>query len=303
VSPKGVARGTVPVVGYGGVRDCGRVGCVIPARYSWAMVTKRKGAPQPKRTNLRLDTIGQWFAAAEPVRKMARDARAALDAGTPEAEVRAQVLEAAEREGLVSVRLLLPSLSRKVLRLPLKKTLTQLADYYIAKAEGRKFGDWTDKLMASIGYDEWLVNYIMTFAQTDEPPAAFDVFAGRVWTQQMGPEGEKSPVVFCVGTPLSDPRELARDFLEQCATQFPEMTWSRYGYNPEAARYFRLNREGLTDAEIAEKELGSDEVARLSSLGPKVLSTRVAGEADRVRKSRERFWKEYLDTLADELSG
>lgn len=118
-----------------------------------------------------------------------------------------------------------------------------------------------------------------------------------MFTLGVGRGSDQVPVVVAVATAFSDPREQAREFLEMCVDTFPDATWDRMGLNVEAARCVRLGRT-LTDYEIAELLLDEQERGwRKLYSDKKDFQTRRRTEAKRVQKLRERFWKDYGDSI------
>jgi hypothetical protein len=256
----------------------------------------RKGA-------LKLDSLGQLLASVEPFRDLADQAKARLGAGESEEQVRGFVLREGKKLGLCGPRSLLPSLSRRVLRVPLSRLLRDLADHLSTLAGKRTVGDAVNGFLDRVGFDAWFCDYIIGWARTGEPGPFFASAEGKVFPMPLGRGAEKTPVVVAVGTPMSDPREFAREFLELCVTTFPDATWDRMGLNVEAARCVRLGLEERTDYQIAELLLDENEPGwRVAFEDTSDLRVRRKAEAKRVQKLRERFWKDYGDNLFAFLS-
>ncbi len=255
------------------------------------------------KAKLTLATLGQAIAAAPPFRERMEIAKRELVEGVPEDEIRRRIVEWGDAEGLVGPRAVLPSLTRKVLRMSAARLIREIADELTRRAGSRKVGDFVSGWMEKLGMDEWLATYIVEWARTGEPGDFYIGATGRVFRQKLGVGPDAAEGVGVLATPLSDPRELAVEFLAECERVMPASTWSRYGVDPQAARYFRLIVEGRTYRDLAEEELGQEELARLRRLGPRVVRERIDQEAGRIRKLVARF-SGYLWTLSpDELSG
>lgn len=252
---------------------------------------------------LKLESFGQLLGSVEPFRDLADQAKARLEAGESESDVRAFVLKEGTKLGFVGPRSLLPSLSRTILRIPLSQALRELAEHLTKLAGKRKVGDVVNGFLDKVGFDAWFCDYIMGWATSGEPGPYFASFEGKAFPMSLGTGQDKMPVVFAVATPFSDPRELAREFLDMCLDTFPDATWDRMGLNVEAARCVRLGRGGKTDYEIAELLLDENEPGwRYAFMEKSEQRQRRKTEAKRVQKLRERFWKDYGDSIVSFVS-
>jgi hypothetical protein len=257
---------------------------------------------RPKRrtkTDLSLATLGEVTAAAPPFRERMEIARDELAAGVPEERIRARIITWAEDEGIAGPRALLPALTRKLLRRSAASVIREVADFLTSRAGNRKVGDFVSGWMEKLGFEDWLATYIIEWAKTGQPGDFFAGVEGRVFRQKLGFGPDAQDGVAVIASPLSDPRALAREFLAECQRTFPASTWSRYGADPQAARYFRRKVEGESYRDMAEADIGPDELARLRALGPRVAAQRITQDADRIRKKTERF-AEFVWTLSPE---
>jgi hypothetical protein len=251
----------------------------------------RKGA-------LKLDSLGQLLASAEPFRDLADQAKARLGAGESEEQVRGFVLREGKKLGLCGPRSLLPSLSRRVLRVPLSRLLRDLADHLSTLAGKRTVGDAVNGFLDRVGFDAWFCDYIIGWARTGEPGPFYAPTEGGVFPIAVGKGPDATPMVIAAAGPFSDPREIAAKFLDTCLDTFPDATWDRMGLNVEAARCVRLHREGRTDYEIAELLLDENEPGwRYVYEDAAERRERRKTEAKRVQKLRTRFWKDYGDSI------
>jgi len=262
-------------------------------------------ANKEKRKNeLRRETLGEMFMGVGAIPEWVRIARERQAQGEDDETIKSDVRALAHRDGFSVSRFLLPSVNRKARRLNLLKVGRALLQHYSKHGNLRSLGDFLDRVADAIGFDEWLANGVVEMARTGQAPRFLDMVTGRVWVQPKGLHGEDEPSVWAVATSFTNARERADEFYDKCKEVFPEgsHTWSKTSQNPEGARYCRLRIQGLTDTQIAEREMGPEELARLDAQGTAIRKYRVAEEADRIRKARTRFW-EYLDTLPEELSG
>lgn len=247
---------------------------------------------------LKMLSLGQMLGGAEPLRDLAKEAKSRLDAGESEEHVRGYLLREGNRLGLCGPRSLLPVLSRKVLRIPLKKLLRELADHFTAMAGKRSVGDAVNGILDKMGFDAWFCDYVIAWAKTGEPGAFYGPSVGGVFPITIGKGSDAAPMVIAAAGPFSDPREIARKFLDTCLDTFPDATWDRMGLNVEAARCVRLRHEGRTDYEIAELLLDENEPGwRYVYEDAAEWRERRKTEAKRVQKLRERFWKDYGDSI------
>lgn len=233
--------------------------------------------------------------------ELADSVRSRLDAGEDEQLVRAYITAQGERLGLMGPKVLLPALTRKILRMPLREFLHKLADEFANVLASKRVGDAVNVFREQIGADAWFQDYILGWARTGEPGAMFGAVGGKVFTMNLGPAGETQPTVWAYATPFSDPRETAREFLDKCVETFPDTTWDRLGLNVEAARCIRLSAGGMTDRHIAELLLDEHEPG-WRTLDGEAVRLRRRSEVSRVKKMQQRFWKDYLDSLGSQLS-
>jgi len=255
---------------------------------------------KPTKRELSLAALGQTVSAAPPVRERMEIARAQLEGGVPEERVRADIVAWAEAEGLAGPRVVLPVLTRKLLRMDAVKLIDGIATELKRKVGSKKVGDYVAAFMDKVGFEKWLADHIIDWAKTGEPGDFYEGAVGRVFQQRLGFGEDAQDGVVAMATPYSDPRELAQEFLAECARVLPDSTWSRYGADPEAARLFRLYIETRSYAEVARMELGPE---RLAGIAPAVAQALVNETADRIRKKVQRF-ADFLRTEEDdELSG
>lgn len=260
------------------------------------MTTERN--TKPSNNKLKLRSFGQLVASAEPLRGLAEATQAQIAAGASDDELQAFVLREGNRLGVCGPRALLPSLTRKVLRVPLRDALREIAEYLSERAGKKRVGDWVNSLLNAVGFDAWFCDYIINWARTGEPGPYFDAFIGKSFSMQITQGGDKTPVVVAVATPYCDPHEITHDFIEECVRVFPDATWDRMGINVEAARCVRLRIDGLTDYQIAEILLDENEPGwRIVYEDKSEWRARRKTEAKRVQKLRQRFWRDYGDSI------
>ena len=137
------------------------------------------------------------------------------------------------------------------------------------------------------GFDRIVASWLCEWAKAGQPGPMFkEVLGSVVWY----PLPDGTPLVIAVAGPLSDPEELAAEFLGVCRDVLPAETWVRKA-NPERdARWFRWFKEGLTDREIAERHLEEDGF-RLRAVDDTEWKTEVTAWANRVAVARIRWWQ------------
>jgi hypothetical protein len=112
-------------------------------------------------------------------------------------------------------------------------------------------GTVIDPLERALGFDRVMAMWVLDWAKQGEPGPIFKEARGGVLVVPL-PDGEGGsvPAVFAVAGPLSDPEAIAREFLAKCKEAFPEETWTAKETPARDARWFRLHKEGMPDAEI-----------------------------------------------------
>lgn len=198
---------------------------------------------------------GNLFGAAPGVRDLAEKARDDFESGLDEAGVRQRIRSRLESEGLTMRRMLLPGLSRKLLRVRLRPVLKAVADV-IADKSPKRLGAAVDGLLGKIGFDQWLEDYIWTYASTGEVMPMLEGYTGTVYRADFGPPDDRSTAVWLVATPASDVDALVEWFKEEARRAFPAETFAKRGGKAlEGAQYYRWNQEGRTYAEIAHENI------------------------------------------------
>ena len=270
-------------------------------RYSHRMrFAKLKRRPRERLIAERL-MWGDLIGASPVLRNMAASARAETEQGLSEAEVRQRIRSRMQSEGMTTRAWLLPSLSRKMLRVKLKPLLHALADLIASKTSSNRLGAAIEPWFEKLGIDQWFEDFIWHYAQTGETSPIFDAFTGKAFVHEMGPQGNKTPAVWLIATPASDVRALVEEFIELAETAFPDETFSkRFESLRAGARYLRLHEQlGLSYGQIARKELsenrpdletGSDSFKELLQL-----------ETERITKAADRS-SQRADRIVDFLS-
>lgn len=201
---------------------------------------------------------GQTIAASPELRALMERAREELAEGLPDEEIQRRTLERAKKDALSGIRVLFPSLNRRVLRAPASLALRVLADHFATKWKKKKVRDGAARITEALGWDSWLADYILNWAKTGEPGAFLDGFHGGVHAVTIGPEGDRTPMVVLIASPASDIDSLIEEFRAQYQRTMPRASL-RSVRDPETrARWFRLFREELADREIADMELKAD---------------------------------------------
>lgn len=257
------------------------------------------------RAQLKLTSLGQVMAAVPDFRGIRDEVAVLLAQGGTVEEARAVAISRGRDLGLLGPRVIIPSLSRKYLRMEFRDFLHQLADWIADRTRGKRLGDVAEDLYSRIGADEWFADYILGWAQAPdgEPGDFFPTMGGRVWTQKVGFGEERADAVMVFITPLSNPRELLDQAYEECHRVLPEGVWSQYGSNVEAHRLLRLKTQesDRTWGDVAEILLDEKE-PDLRDRGKEDFAVAKQQERERIEKLMSRFWKEYADSFFSELS-
>lgn len=253
----------------------------------------------------KLKGLGQILGAVPEIREIVAEARDSLAAGVPDQEVRAQAVRRGRTLGIIGPSVIIPSLSRKLLRMELRVFLHRLADELATKAQGKRVGDIAEDLYSRLDVDSWFADYVVSWAaEPDGEPGTFlPQVSGHVWTQKLGFGEERMQTVWMLITPFSDPHELLHQAYEECHKVLPEGVWSRYGRNEEAHRLLRLKATNPDHSwgDIAERLLDEKE-PHLREMGSDVFAERREQERERIEKLMKRFFKEYADSFFDGLS-
>lgn len=214
------------------------------------MRNRTKSEPR-ERTVAEHLVYGNLLAATPGLRALARQTKADLEAGLDEEQARQRLRARLESEGLTLRKMLLPSASRKLLRVSLRKLLHALADLIADKSKSKKFGPALDAFLGKLGLDQWLEDYVFAYASEGQVLPIFRGYAGAVQVLHIGPPGDKSPVVWLAATPASDVEALISELREAVAV-FPDDTFTkRHGKAVEGATYYRMNQEGTYYSTIA----------------------------------------------------
>lgn len=236
---------------------------------------------------------GNLVAAFPGIRDLTEVVRQEHESGLSEREVRQRIRSRLEAAGLTARAMVLPSLSRKLSRMSLRKVLLALVDYIVQRSASRRIGDAVDSLFAKLGVDDWLEDYIYTYAVTGEVLPIYEAFAGTVMRTELGFEGHKTPIVVLMASPASDTEALVEWFRQEARSAFPEETFAKRHTDKalEGAQSYRLNQEGKSFTEMAHENI--------QELYPEMLASDddeefylyekfVEREAARLKKAAER---------------
>lgn len=239
---------------------------------------------------------GNLLAAAPVLQEFAKTVREEFcEQQLSEEQVRQRIRSRLESQGLTMRTMLFPSLSRRLLRVSLRKLLRALADHFADKAPSKRFGGALDSVLAKLGFDQWLEDYIFAYATTGEVLPILEGYTGTVYRANIGPPDDKTPSVWLVATPTSDIDALIQWFKEEARNAFPDETYAkRKGKALEGAQSYRLNKEGKNFEQQAHENI--------SELYPDLYTSDddeeflfceklVATEAERLKKLAERTAK------------
>jgi len=243
--------------------------------------------------------------AVPDIRELRDEVCELLSQGGTDDQARALAIKRGKALGIVGPKTLIPSLTRKLMRMDFRTFLHNLADEIANKYEHKKVADFADNLWGRIGFDEWFADYVLTWAKNPdgEPGPFFENMSGRVWTQPVN--GKKSDLenVWVLITPFSDPVALLAEANEECHRVLPDGTWSQYGANEEAHRLMRLKVEDPDRSwgDVAEILLDEKE-PHLREMGQALFAERRDMERERIEVLMRRFTNEYADSFFEEVS-
>ena len=99
---------------------------------------------------------GNFIGASGLMREMANEAREDYLNGVPEELIRKRIRSRAESEGIAGPRMVLPSLTRKLLRVRLRSLPHACVDLIMGRTKARRFGDFANWMSENLGWDKWL---------------------------------------------------------------------------------------------------------------------------------------------------
>lgn len=221
-----------------------------------AMPKRRIRKPPKERVLIESLAHGNLLAAAPGFQDYAEWTREHIAVGLTEQQVRQRIRSRLESDGFTLKRQLFPGLSRGMQRIRVRKLLRALADHVADRTPAKRLGELVDLLANKVGFDSWLEDAIWTYASTGEPAPMLASYGGTVYRASVGPEGEKSPLVFLIATPASDVSALMEWFEEEAQAAFPDATFTkRSGKAADGARYYLMNQEGQTFEQIAHENI------------------------------------------------
>ncbi len=245
----------------------------------------------------RLKGIGITMSASPPFQELRDEMAGLFAAGRSEDEVRRAIAERLVDDELFGIRAFL-GINRYVARLPVAEGIVRLARHWAEKLKKQTFRDLLVEWTHRNNLDLWVADYIVEWAQSDEPPALTDRAGRVVGDFTIGEQG--GPVVFLMASALCDPEEAAQEFKTRCAKAFPPETWVRKGYPERDAQRFKDFAEGATDFDIAKSELEAEGWHYVAA-NKREFNREVATRANSVLQSRKR-WDSYLTGLLETVS-
>jgi len=268
-------------------------------RMSERLATLRDMNREPPHNLTRRKALGITMSAAPPLQQLRDEAKTMLDSGRPREEVEAHLRHIAVAHPEMGLRAML-GINRRIARFSASRLMIELGKHYSKLLRKKSVQDALGDYARKHGLDRWLSEYILGWIDTGEPPAFREADVQWVGDMEIGPEGDKTPLVGVLINGIADPHEAAQKFIVQCHQSFPPETFARKGMAIRDAERFRSFALGKTDFEIAKAELeaeGSTEF--LISTGE--YSAEVATRANSVLVSRKR-WDAYLTKLLDPVS-
>lgn len=246
----------------------------------------------------RLKAIGISLAATPAMKELRDEALVLHESGLSDEEIIARLDERVDETGF-GVRTFL-GLSRKSWRRPAGATLIALATAKARKMGGRPFGAVVSEWLSGGNPGSWMSHYALQWARTGEPPALKESGVQWTGTLNIGPQDDPSPLVIAMAGPLSDPRQVAQDFLDRCRIAFPDENRANKAEPERDATRFKLFHDGHKDSEIVRAELEA-EGALIACVDDQEIREEVQSRANAVNITRRR-WDEHVTKLLGVLS-
>ena len=240
---------------------------------------------------------GETIAALPAVMEIREAAVTNLDKGLPDASVRAEIVRRAKENRLIGIQVLLPGFSRKVRRLSWSDFLHKVADHYCRGSRIKRVQGAVDWLCEQVGWDEWFADFILDWAKTGTAGKLSETYIGKTGRCDIGPEGDRTRLVFLVAGPLSDPEDLIQQFRREYRAAFPN--YHRRDDPELMARRSRFKAEEMTDRQIARAEL-LEEGFDLRAVDDAELKEELDLRTAAVKSSRHN-WKKDVTQKADSV--
>ncbi len=250
-------------------------------------------------TTSRRSAIGTTMAAAPPLQELRDTALLMLESGQSREEVDAYLRDVAVNHPEMGLRRFL-GINRKAGRLDASKLALEIGKFYSNRLKRKRVKDALADFAHANALDRWLSDYILGWIDEGEPPPVAESNVRVVHAFEMGPPDDKVTAVALLINSMADPKDAVQEFMDLCARTFPSETWSRRGMAEQDAQRVRLFAEGLTDFDIAKREL-KDEGFDLRAKDKREWNREVATRANTICQSRKR-WITYLTNLLEPVS-
>lgn len=245
----------------------------------------------------RLQGIGTSISVSPPVKELHDRAVSKHADGMSESELRAWLEEELVDHPQIGL-LAFFGINRKVGRMSLSHAAVEIGTGLAARLKKKKVRDAFLGWMRNAKLDHFVVDYVLRWTLDGTPPPLAETSVSWVGTWNMGPADDQVTTVAAVCNQLSDPRLVAKEFLEQCHRTFPPETFARKGMAAQdAARFRRFATGDGTDFDIAKDELEA-EGYNFVVANKREWSQAVETRANSVLVARKR-WDEYLTRLLD----
>lgn len=238
---------------------------------------------------------GTTFAAAPPIKETQQHVREWFEAGEDEAEVRSRLRAQMIDDKDLGLRVFL-GLNRKTMRYSAAKAVVALAKQYADKIGSKHIETLLTEWAESAGVLDWMADYHIAWYTTGVAPAMGQQLFGGVATLRIGQKDDQTPIVMAMAGPASDPEAIIEQFREACYREFPD-AFARKEHAERDAERFRLHHEGLTDFDIARRELEA-EGWPWTAASKAEYNWGVESRANAVWYARKR-WLEHLANTAD----
>lgn len=214
-----------------------------------------------------LEAYGSLLATLPEVQELLefRDSMTFLD----DQDRRSQVVTKAESLGFSLLTMFVPQVSalpESEMNLPLREVWPLIASLIATRIPDISLREGIGLISNKLFWNDFLVDFIEEYHRTGEPPALYDNAIGGVAWTQIGPVGDRMPVVFAAISPHTPMAELVDDLYKETAEAFKDVPKTLPGTAGEIGRYIHLSRV---------KKMGNSEIAWLflSERDEKIAST------------------------------
>lgn len=247
----------------------------------------------------RRKAIGTTFAATPPIKQMYEEALQRKEEGWSDERLHEWLRDRAFDDNLLGLRAFL-GINRQFAKMPFRVAAAAIAQHYATKLANKRVQDVIRDWAIKNGGALWVADFIMDWLNEDEPPAIRQTLVRVVGDFDLGPDDDKTKVVFVMANSLCDPHQVAAEFLNKCAQVFPPETFMAKGVAERDARRFAAFADKRSDFDIAKEELAAEGIDS-RTLSKQERNEEVKTRANSILKSRKR-WDEYVTNILEPVS-